>query len=42
MKVVQTCWQKHELLHGQFIAGMTASVDYIERWDGHDDFFVAC
>ena len=39
--VSPTCWQQHELLHGELVAGVTASVDDVEGGNGHDDGLVA-
>jgi len=39
--VAHTSWQKHELLHGQFVSGVAASVDHVESWNGQHQLFVA-
>lgn len=36
-----TCGKDHELLHGQFVSSMAASIDNIECWDWQNDLLVS-
>jgi hypothetical protein len=40
-ETVSASGQDHKLLHGQLVAGVTASVDDVERWHWQDDVLVA-
>ena len=37
---VCSCWEDHELLHGQTVTSMAATVDYIETRHGQQQLFV--